>query len=702
MIIFRIMNSLNLTSKTLEVSTCYDENSMSLLVCPDKDVIDQFLVSGCKILNIIFTVDVSGSMSELMASESYENQKRIDSVITAIIDVLNYLNALAVNGHKINVTILTFNENVNKIVQSSNITIDCELIVETLCKIKTNGSTNIGKALAETENEVQLLIENNKNSETIVYFITDGYDVNSEKNKLIIENFKMSANKNMYYGIGLGVIGDYDNKLMEDVFDSNFVGCPLSSDAVNTMNSIIIYGSSTLIRNPKFTFSDNVKEKYDIYSYFDNDEIDGSILVDKINIATKIPICLKLKDAKKHDFSSPIYLHVSGNDINGNPLILNLELPIDNFPSAESKIYETFFSYSSDFEQLIDVITKLTNKLGNQLTNLSDDSLNNQENIFIKIQNTANDLCILDKSIKTYFFSLPMNHPMIYLYKSLIFNISSYKSEIDKIKRINISELNDDEFNKILSVGKNMLKFMTSIKIQNAEATSLSREISMRSNSIYTTASKKWNLSDSKSSSYDLDTYAYSDCDEEISDSQTQEQTYDQVHNQTHSNVQLITEPSLKRSITVKNAKSVVGNIVDDQLETISKINTEDLTNFNYTECVICATNKIEVMSIPCKHIYACISCSRKINDCAICKEHVIALAPITIGESSDTINTINSINTTNPTGLNDLSCSKKCGRKADTLYVPCRHVDSCEICSKDIDQCGKCNEKIKKRIRVF
>jgi len=47
------------------------------------------------------------------------------------------------------------------------------------------------------------------------------------------------------------------------------------------------------------------------------------------------------------------------------------------------------------------------------------------------------------------------------------------------------------------------------------------------------------------------------------------------------------------------------------------------------------------------------------------------------------------------------ISCCR-CGARVQTLFLPCRHVNMCEECSINVDDCLKCGKKILGTVRVY
>ena len=57
----------------------------------------------------------------------------------------------------------------------------------------------------------------------------------------------------------------------------------------------------------------------------------------------------------------------------------------------------------------------------------------------------------------------------------------------------------------------------------------------------------------------------------------------------------------------------------------INEIKDKSETKKNNTECIICASNPINCIIYPCKHIYMCMGCSKSTKKCAICRDVIIS-----------------------------------------------------------------------------
>ena len=42
--------------------------------------------------------------------------------------------------------------------------------------------------------------------------------------------------------------------------------------------------------------------------------------------------------------------------------------------------------------------------------------------------------------------------------------------------------------------------------------------------------------------------------------------------------------------------------------------------------CTICVENPKNAMCLPCRHVFACMACSEKIETCSICRAHIASI----------------------------------------------------------------------------
>ena len=92
----------------------------------------------------------------------------------------------------------------------------------------------------------------------------------------------------------------------------------------------------------------------------------------------------------------------------------------------------------------------------------------------------------------------------------------------------------------------------------------------------------------------------------------------------------------------------------------------------NNNECLICRETKRNALLKPCNHVIACITCSKQLTACLICKELIKALEEID-------------------------KCSNCNKREASLIIEPCKHAFSCNECSLINKKCFRCHGSINK-----
>lgn len=97
--------------------------------------------------------------------------------------------------------------------------------------------------------------------------------------------------------------------------------------------------------------------------------------------------------------------------------------------------------------------------------------------------------------------------------------------------------------------------------------------------------------------------------------------------------------------------------------------NSEDVD-----ECIICSTNKRNVIFSPCQHIATCEGCAGRVKKCLLCRNLV------------DSWNKIE-------------ECVVCSDRRASVLFKPCNHLSACHDCASLMKKCVKCRSVIEKMI---
>lgn len=124
----------------------------------------------------------------------------------------------------------------------------------------------------------------------------------------------------------------------------------------------------------------------------------------------------------------------------------------------------------------------------------------------------------------------------------------------------------------------------------------------------------------------------------------------------------------------------------------------------NDVTCKICYREKIDVLFIPCGHLFACIQCAVTLHECAICREPFSLTTyafRVTMEEmkydEDDQSTTANSRND------NSIALCRVCKiHSIGAAFVPCLHVHSCYLCAITAEICPVCSLAFSGLIQVF
>lgn len=94
--------------------------------------------------------------------------------------------------------------------------------------------------------------------------------------------------------------------------------------------------------------------------------------------------------------------------------------------------------------------------------------------------------------------------------------------------------------------------------------------------------------------------------------------------------------------------------------------------------CEVCTENQIDVIMLPCNHMFCCTTCSPRIKKCMVCKELV---------DDKITIPKLCYL----------------CEETPPTIqFTPCLHVLLCQSCSSTPKSCIKCRIPIMSKTSIF
>jgi hypothetical protein len=90
-------------------------------------------------------------------------------------------------------------------------------------------------------------------------------------------------------------------------------------------------------------------------------------------------------------------------------------------------------------------------------------------------------------------------------------------------------------------------------------------------------------------------------------------------------------------------------------------------------------------MLFPCGHVGSCMSCSKRLEHCPVCRVEVKNVVRVSCVMNSD----------------ESVDCAV-CGEARDGLFYACGHVCFCYSCCKSVRECPVCQKKVLRRVRVF
>ena len=494
----------------------------------------------------------------------------------------------------------------------------------------TKGGTNIKPAIVEANKYIAQSLTDML--DPIVVFMTDGFNNNTVENPEILSSMVSSGFVDYYHSIGIGIpVDDYDLELMQGLF-TKFHGCPTIDVISETIISNTLSGTSTIMKNVKFDFSKYTRDNFNIDIRLDKEG--DQYTMDKIDIAFKLPFCITSNgtETKESENISQGILTVTG-DVNGTMTIFVFNLFKDLVPITTGLIYKNF---SRCQQKYIDTTTSPEISVSRQVCKF------NLESLIIEI-NTM---------------KIPHDHVMYVFYKELSNKIRVF---ISNIESIHMTQLDDSGFQRMLSLGsKQVQRDLTCMP-------GLTRQVSA-----YVT------------------------------------ETFSQVP----VSAPVAPKPDLKRHQTTGSSSHLrVSKLVRHDALSSSHISCEmddtilpilpvppmlplalhrHITApatcaevFDKSSCCVCLTNSVEILYLPCKHTCTCVDCSRHMNTCPMCREHVTGIKQI---KSMTELCTVCKTNSTN------------------MLYLPCSHVIMCQDCIAihKPTKCSFCSATIAKACKIF
>ncbi len=313
----------------MEFKHYYSNNKVSVVGSVSSEYSEAFLKSvsnSDKTIDLIFTIDTSGSMQECLGLGYYgggalnaghyhfgaynTSKSKSKIVCNALMRCIEYLQVLAKNGNKIRLSVISFKESSNVVIDKLEISEseDCIKVISQLeHMLMPEGGTDIYKALIKSKEQIEDVLKTNTIDNVSVFVMTDGHNSTIQDNPKMVEFFKSCEYKDRFIGIGIGNITDYDNVLMNQLFE-NLKGSPSSEELTDNIISDTFGACSTVFKDFQIVFQ-NIKD----YKYYTPLEIKKTETNQLIYNSNSVDFSQKFIFTFENDvdFESPISMEVS-------------------------------------------------------------------------------------------------------------------------------------------------------------------------------------------------------------------------------------------------------------------------------------------------------------------------------------------------------------------------------------------------------
>lgn len=615
-------------------SFCKFESEICGYISVDSCMIDNFIKSknSDKITNIIITLDVSGSMdSNLITSTNVDDitDSKLEIVKKSLTEVFEYLFVLGENGHNIYVTLITFSSETD-IIFEEKITLESrQKILNCINSLEALDDTNILSAILKSKEYFDNMIKKHENSESFAIFITDGMNTKVADNLIILNELTNYTYIKHFVGVGVGRIGDdYDGNLLNSMFNERFFGCPTTEEMTNVIIENIFSASSSVIKLAKITFANNVINDYDISTIIKKSDIIEEYCLDKITIATKIPILL-IKKNNKIIKDDQIFVKIEGTYFDNTKIDVELNL-LDNLNTSivsakfECDIFKTYFEFRNVCENF---------------------EKSNIESYKLAIKSALINVTQQSKKISE-------THVFYPIYKTLLDKLTAVDFELGSV---HLKNLTDSEFKDFLKLG-NMKLFSQSncVRQLSSSSRSFARQLSTRYNSNNLTCSTNAEILETTKTLKNIPI-----------------KRMNSMSHRSHQSCQSpkTLEPILRRQLSIP---------LDEFTEDFTIELAEELLTVDKIICLICCKNEVNIVCYPCSHANLCTECIRLTNNtCPMCRKKIEFVAEISInGNKCDTVGCYNLSNVIN------LPC-----RHVNKCQKCCIAVNSCELCNQTIEK---------------
>jgi hypothetical protein len=306
----------------MDFKVYYNKTKTSILAGFQQDYVDKFIEKSDddKITDMVFVIDKSGSMEDRFVSDkqsfgfSTSSQSKSQVVLSALTHSVDYLKILSKNNHKIRLSVISFDEN-------SNLLLDKVMVEDTSVfdiafnSIKQylypNGGTNIFKVLQFTKSHVDTILQTNSNIDNVnIFVMTDGYNNNKNDNVSMVEFFKSVPYRNRFIGMGIGNATDYDAELLDRLF-IKLKGSPSAVELSDNISSDTFGACSTVLTNFKIVFEDFGSSEFYSPVNFEKKNDMITISLDRVDFSQKLIFSFDNKD----EFATPIKMKVSYRNI---------------------------------------------------------------------------------------------------------------------------------------------------------------------------------------------------------------------------------------------------------------------------------------------------------------------------------------------------------------------------------------------------
>lgn len=549
--------------------------------------IEQFVQNGRtgKKVKILITLDISGSMGHDLTNSF--GKPKLNVITDSLLEVLEYLFALAENGHEIYLTLLVFSDDTDTVFEEQLNAASKSKIISSIKSLKPTNGTNILTAIRTSKEHLDKMAS--EDSTIFAIFITDGMNSQLDDNPLIVDEIKTCVHKNVFVGVGIGKVGDdYDGELLNSMFEEDFSGCPTLEEMTNVVIDHVFSASSSLLESVSFDFSEEIKEKYtiDILLFKNSEE---KYVLSKLTIATKIPVVLRLKESFSHTDQINLLIKGVNNDSSQFETTLNL---LDKVEESEEEcaIYSEYFKFQKVYEN------------------------------FEGLETESYKLAVktLLANVKKQYSTIPDTHAMHSVYKIFVNKLTALDSELGSI---HMQNLTDDEFQSFLQFG-NMRMFSQS---------SCARQVSSSSRDYTREISKMVQNTENIESQQVVDSV---------------KQTIDEEEEDSLLKSLPPMPPPLLKTIPRLTRQISCGTTYQDQtqLNTLSALSTKpnlrrlsapsmSTVSNEYVICLACCENKVSVVCYPCKHANLCTDCIKLTeNKCPTCRGNIEFIAEVSIG----------------------------------------------------------------------